>query len=54
MDIGVKGGKFWAGTELVQFTGASGVELADDKDAIYVYLNVGEVLLLMSIAVFLI
>jgi hypothetical protein len=39
LDIGVKGGKFWLGTELVNYEGSSGNTLADDKAAIYVYLN---------------
>jgi len=39
LDIGVKGGKFWLGTELVDYEGSSGNTLADDKAAIYVYLN---------------
>ncbi len=39
LDIGVKAGKFWLGTELVSFPGSSGNTLADDKASIYVYLN---------------
>ncbi len=39
LDIGVKAGKFWAGTELVSFSGSSGNTLADDKASIYVYLD---------------
>lgn len=39
LDIGVKSGKFWLGTELVSYEGSSGNTLADDKDAIYVYLD---------------
>jgi hypothetical protein len=38
LDIGVKGGKFWLGTELVNYEGSSNT-LADDKAAVYVYLN---------------
>ncbi len=39
LDIGVKSGAFWLGTELVSYGGSSGNTLADDKDAIYVYLD---------------
>ncbi len=39
LDIGVKGGKFWLGTDLVDFSGSSGNELADDKANIYIYLD---------------
>ncbi|MHC4653471.1 MAG: hypothetical protein ACYS91_00460 [Planctomycetota bacterium] len=39
LDIGVKGGKFWLGTELINYNGSSGNTLADDKDNIYVYLD---------------
>lgn len=39
LDIGVKSGAFWLGTELVSYEGSSGNTLADDKDAIYVYLD---------------
>ena len=39
LDVGVKGGKFWLGTELVNYEGSSGNTLTDDKAAIYVYLN---------------
>lgn len=39
LDIGVKSGAFWVGTELVSYDGSSGNTLADDKDAIYVYLD---------------
>ena len=39
LDIGVKAGKFWLGTELVSFPGSSGNTLADDKASIYVYLD---------------
>ena len=38
-NIGVKAGKFWAGTELVSYPGSSGNSLADDKENIYIYLN---------------
>jgi roadblock/LC7 domain-containing protein len=39
LNIGVKSGKFWAGTALVEYGGSSGNTMADDKANIYVYLN---------------
>ena len=39
LDIGVKLGKFWLGTQLISYTGSSGNTLADDKQNIYIYLN---------------
>jgi len=39
LDIGVKAGKFWRGTELVSYAGSSGNTLADDKANIYIYLD---------------
>ena len=39
LNIGVKTGKFWLGTELVSYPGSSGNSLADDKQDIYVYLD---------------
>jgi hypothetical protein len=39
LDIGVKEGKFWLGTGLVNYDGSSGNTLADDKASIYVYLD---------------
>ena len=39
LDVGVKGGKFWLGTELVIYDGSSGNTLADDKANIFVYLD---------------
>jgi hypothetical protein len=39
LDIGVKAGKFWLGTELVGYGGSSGNALADNKAGIYVYLD---------------
>ena len=39
LDIGVKGGKFWVGGSLVSYNASSGSTLADDKAAIYVYLD---------------
>jgi hypothetical protein len=41
LDIGVKSGKFWLGTELVGYNGSSGNTLADDKSNIYIYLDSG-------------
>jgi len=39
LDIGVKAGKFWIGTELVSYGGSSAHTLADDKSNIYIYLD---------------
>jgi hypothetical protein len=39
LDIGVKAGKFWLGTQLVSYGGSSGNTLADDKEHIYIYLD---------------
>lgn len=39
LDIGVKAGKFWLGTDLITFGGSTGGTLADNKTAIYVYLD---------------
>ena len=39
LDVGVKSGKFWLGTELLSYPGSSGNTLADDKPNIYIYLN---------------
>ena len=39
LDVGVKPGKFWMGTELISYEGSSGNTLADDKQDIYIYLN---------------
>jgi hypothetical protein len=39
LDIGVKPGKFWLGTSLVNYAGSSGNILDDDKANIYIYLN---------------
>ncbi len=41
LDVGVKAGKFWVGDLLVSYGGSSGNTLADDKAAIYVYLDAG-------------
>ena len=39
LDIGVKAGKFWIGTQLVSYPGSSGNTLADDKANIHIYLD---------------
>ena len=39
LNIGVKSGKFWLGTELISYPGSSGNSLADDKENIYIYLD---------------
>ena len=39
LDIGVKPGKFWLGTTLINYEGSTGNTLADDKANIYLYLN---------------
>jgi len=39
LDIGVKAGKFWLGTQLVSYASSSGNTLADEKANIYVYLD---------------
>lgn len=39
LDIGVKPGKFWLGTQLISYEGSSSNTLADDKQNIYIYLD---------------
>jgi hypothetical protein len=39
LDIGIKAGKFWLGTELISYEGSTGNTLADDKENIYIYLD---------------
>jgi hypothetical protein len=39
LDIGVKAGKFWLGTQLVSYPGSAGNALADNEANIYVYLT---------------
>ncbi len=39
LDIGVKAGKFWLGTQLISYDGSSANTLADDKSSIYIYLD---------------
>ncbi len=44
LEIGVKAGKFWVGTDLIEYPGSSGNLLADDKANIYIYLDAQGVL----------
>jgi hypothetical protein len=39
LEVGVKPGKFWLGTTLINYAGSTGNTLADDKADIYIYLN---------------
>ena len=39
LNVGIKAGGFWLGTEFVEASGWSGVELADNKEAIYLYID---------------
>lgn len=39
LDVGVRAGKFWLGTELVAYAGSTGNTLADDQAAIHLYLD---------------
>jgi hypothetical protein len=39
LNIGVKAGNFWLGTQLISYSGSSANTLADGKAEIYVYLN---------------
>jgi len=39
LDVGVKPGKFWSGTGLINYAGSTSNTLADDKANIYIYLN---------------
>ncbi len=39
LDIGVKSGKFWLGTTLINYAGSSSNTLADNKSNIYIYIN---------------
>lgn len=52
LDIGVKPGKFWWGTQLVNYVGSSGNTLADDKANIYIYLTIAGVLITNEYTVF--
>ena len=39
LDVGVKAGKFWLGTDMVSYEGSSGNTLADDKEHVYIYID---------------
>ncbi len=39
LSIGVKAGKYWIGSTLISYGGSGGNSLADDKAAVYVYLD---------------
>ena len=39
LNIGVKSGSFWFRTDLVEYGGSAGNELADNKDDIYIYID---------------
>jgi hypothetical protein len=39
LDVGVKAGKFWLGTDLISYGGSSGNTLADNQADIYLYLD---------------
>jgi hypothetical protein len=39
LNIGVKAGKFWLGTQLISYPGSSANTLEDDKANIYIYLD---------------
>jgi hypothetical protein len=39
LDIGVKAGKFWSGTDLIGYAGSTGNTLADNQPNVYVYLD---------------
>jgi hypothetical protein len=39
LNIGVKPGKFWFGTELISYPGSLGNSLADNEENIYIYLD---------------
>jgi len=52
LDIGVKSGKFFNDTTLVSYAGSSGNTLADDKGAIYIYLDSAGALVLNEYTAF--
>ncbi len=52
LEVGVKAGKFWLGTELVAYAGSTGNALADNQANIYVYLNTQGSLILNEYAGF--
>lgn len=39
LNVGVKAGGFWSGTDLIEYAGSTGINLADDKASIYLYLD---------------
>jgi hypothetical protein len=39
LNVGVKAGKFWLGTDLVGYAGSCGNTLADNKPNVYIYLD---------------
>ena len=39
LNVGVKPGKFWLGTQLINYIGSTYNTLADDKSSIYLYLD---------------
>lgn len=39
LSVGVKAGSFWFGNALVEYEGSSGNHLADDREAIYLYVK---------------
>jgi hypothetical protein len=39
LNIGIKAGKFWVGTELISYPGSTGNSLADNKENIFIYLD---------------
>lgn len=39
LDVGIKAGKFWLGTDLISYGGSSGNTLADNQANIYLYLD---------------
>jgi hypothetical protein len=39
LNVGVKAGKFWLGTQLISYPGSSANTLADDKANIFIYLD---------------
>mgnify|MGYP000847708974 CR=1 FL=1 len=52
LDIGVRAGRFWLGTNLISYAGSTGNALADDKNAIYVYLDAAGTLVTNEYAAF--
>lgn len=52
LDIGVKAGKFLYGNELVTYAGSTGNALADNKAAIYIYINLAGTLVINEYSAF--